>query len=293
MDTQRRSGFTLIELLVVIAIIAILAAILFPVFAKAREKAREIASLSNEKQIGLATMQYTEDYDECYPFGNTLWSASWGSDRDNWAGAIAPYLKSTGVMASPDDTGAGQLTAGIQWEGLAESYAANGLETYWTPNGKNLCVGVMCGNWINNGLGEPVNLSRVVSPSTTIAYAEVYNSQLRAAAKAWPGQGFDDGNHANWWAQMITGWPYYINLTVPNQCGSTDNTAPEQCGAYPFGIDGAVSVHPDGMSNFVFADGHAKVMNPVATCPNNTVSTNWWNNGEYQSNSMWNAQNTL
>ena len=60
-------GFTLIELLVVIAIISILAAILFPVFAKAREKARQIACLSNQKQIGLALFQYVQDNDETYP----------------------------------------------------------------------------------------------------------------------------------------------------------------------------------------------------------------------------------
>ena len=65
---MRRKGFTLIELLVVIAIIAILAAILFPVFAKAREKARQASCLSNEKQIGLALMQYTQDYDGSFPF---------------------------------------------------------------------------------------------------------------------------------------------------------------------------------------------------------------------------------
>ena len=68
---QRRSGFTLIELLVVIAIIAILAAILFPVFAQAREKARAISCISNLKQIGTASMMYTQDYDETIvPAGN-------------------------------------------------------------------------------------------------------------------------------------------------------------------------------------------------------------------------------
>src|SRR3569833_2553172 len=65
--TRRSTAFTLIELLVVIAIIAILAAILFPVFAQAREKARQITCTSNMKQIGLAMMQYVQDYDETYP----------------------------------------------------------------------------------------------------------------------------------------------------------------------------------------------------------------------------------
>src|SRR5947208_10969275 len=103
MSGNSRSAFTLIELLVVIAIIAILAAILFPVFAQARESARKTSCLSNCKQMGLAVMQYVQDYDEMYvcmswdtpPLGVT--------DTDshnpnfpcavNWAFKIQPYMK--------------------------------------------------------------------------------------------------------------------------------------------------------------------------------------------------------
>ncbi len=93
-----RKGFTLIELLVVIAIIAILAAILFPVFARAREKARQSSCLSNVKQIMLAMMQYTQDYDEKYPY-----ASAWGpnDDRTYWDDALQPYIKNTQVFRCP------------------------------------------------------------------------------------------------------------------------------------------------------------------------------------------------
>ena len=100
---KNRIGFTLIELLVVIAIIAILAAILFPVFAKAREKARQISCLSNLKQLGLGYMQYYQDNDERFPNG-TATSGPWSSAGIGWAGQIYPYVKSTGVYSCPDDS---------------------------------------------------------------------------------------------------------------------------------------------------------------------------------------------
>src|ERR1700722_2847408 len=105
---KRRNGFTLIELLVVIAIIAILAAILFPVFAKAREKARQTSCASNEKQLGLAFLQYTQDYDETTICGSSLNSLTWYiCGGIGWAGPLYPYIKSQAVFACPDDTTAG------------------------------------------------------------------------------------------------------------------------------------------------------------------------------------------
>ncbi len=95
---KRRGAFTLIELLVVIAIIAILAAILFPVFAKAREKARQSSCLANVKQIGLATLQYTQDYDEVLPVhqrsGRTISVQT----------QIQPYLKNEQIWACPSES---------------------------------------------------------------------------------------------------------------------------------------------------------------------------------------------
>jgi len=88
---RRSSGFTLIELLVVIAIIAILAAILFPVFAQAREKARAASCLSNQKQIALAFSMYKQDYDETYPPAVDPVSGQW------WEQMVSPYIKSSNV----------------------------------------------------------------------------------------------------------------------------------------------------------------------------------------------------
>lgn len=94
-----RSGFTLIELLVVIAIITILAAILFPVFARARENARRASCLSNLKQIGLGFMMYIQDYDEHYPASLTNFVD--GTHRIYYYVAVAPYIQSKQVWYCP------------------------------------------------------------------------------------------------------------------------------------------------------------------------------------------------
>jgi prepilin-type N-terminal cleavage/methylation domain-containing protein/prepilin-type processing-associated H-X9-DG protein len=98
---QASKGFTLIELLVVIAIIAILAAILFPVFAQAREKARTASSQSNAKQLALGVLMYVQDYDERYPF------AGWRPNGDgtwDWQNSTAPYIKNKAVYYCPSST---------------------------------------------------------------------------------------------------------------------------------------------------------------------------------------------
>ena len=103
----RASGFTLIELLVVIAIIAILAAILFPVFAQAREKARQTTCLSNVKQLGTGLMMYAQDYDETLPLSS--FSAVPGQSVNSiqnpkWADVIQPYVKNDGIFMCPSDS---------------------------------------------------------------------------------------------------------------------------------------------------------------------------------------------
>ena len=132
---RQKTGFTLIELLVVIAIIAILAAILFPVFAKAREKARQASCASNEKQIGLAILQYVQDNDEAYPAGAP--GAAAHVAGQGWAGAVSPYTKSTALFKCPDDST--QTTAA----GPPVSYAMNMFlpnQTLATVVAPALCV---------------------------------------------------------------------------------------------------------------------------------------------------------
>jgi prepilin-type N-terminal cleavage/methylation domain-containing protein len=98
----RRSAFTLIEILVVVAIIGILAAILFPVFGRARENARRAACQSNLKQIGLGIAQYSQDYDEAMPYGYLYYTqVPAPNDLRMWDDLVQPYLKSYQVLVCP------------------------------------------------------------------------------------------------------------------------------------------------------------------------------------------------
>lgn len=144
---SRRKGFTLIELLVVIAIIAILAAILFPVFAKAREKARQTACLANLKQLALGVIMYAGDWDERAPGV----SHPWGGPKDSWSGALVndtlwqvnidPYIKARSMYKCPSNPGdivslqgdgkykdnASQIWVPNDWNGVSFGYAFNVL----------------------------------------------------------------------------------------------------------------------------------------------------------------------
>jgi prepilin-type N-terminal cleavage/methylation domain-containing protein/prepilin-type processing-associated H-X9-DG protein len=135
---MRRRGFTLIELLVVIAIIAILAAILFPVFAKAREQARKATCASNLRQIGMALLQYVQDYDERWP--SEPW---WGYKR-----VIMPYLKNDLVFKCPSE---GSYGCFVSYKQFGTSYPMMG--GYWNPQNP-----VRGGTWIspkNQSSGHP------------------------------------------------------------------------------------------------------------------------------------------
>jgi len=144
----RKQGFTLIELLVVIAIIAILAAILFPVFQKVRENARRTACISNMKQIGIASIQYTQDYDEKYIAG-----CGFNGKGAGWAGQMYPFIKSAAVFRCPDESSS-----------LPGTPASYGLNSQFSPF---------------NGAGtgpNGISLAKVNSPAKTVLFFEVSNS---------------------------------------------------------------------------------------------------------------------
>ncbi len=134
---RTRKGFTLIELLVVIAIIAILAAILFPVFARAREKARQSSCLSNVKQLTLGNMMYAQDYDEV----TVIFSQGPSGGNPQWHYLIEPYLKNTQIFLCPSQN---PTTA---WYGRMISYG------------------------IHRSTG--VALARIERPAETLALADV------------------------------------------------------------------------------------------------------------------------
>jgi prepilin-type N-terminal cleavage/methylation domain-containing protein/prepilin-type processing-associated H-X9-DG protein len=277
-----RRGFTLIELLVVIAIIAILAAILFPVFAQAREKARQTSCLSNSKQMGLAVLMYSQDYDETFPL-TTLYDFGVESQQSQWVPRIAPYIKNTDIFWCPSDSASGYPRYG-GWSGPAISYAANGLMG-GAHLQDNVSVGIFgIGNqavwpnppnsWMNNSSG--ITLAAVTYPAATIAICEHLSRDVANPKSAFSWLG----------ANTIWLWPGSVMLwdctPAGGDCfynaGSSTPDGDIAANPYPNGPDGSVSSTHAGQSNFLFADGHAKSMKPSATNPDGWKhpETNLW-----------------
>ncbi len=151
-SSKGRSAFTLIELLVVIAIIAILAAILFPVFARARENARRSSCTSNVKQVLLGVLQYTQDHDEKYPIAfNTAPGVP--AAQQSWYNITQPYLKSTQLFQCPSDSSTTPATNTSTTGNYHVSYIVNFL-------------------FGNSGAVGAISLAAIDSPSTTLYMAD-------------------------------------------------------------------------------------------------------------------------
>jgi len=263
MIMHTRKGFTLIELLVVIAIIAILAAILFPVFAQAREKARSISCISNMKQLGLGIAQYQQDYDEqllksfyAFPAGNPPnWGGPNGSLYYSWRLAVQPYVKNTtGVFTCPSDAFLGQQTYYTnQSSGPADAALPGGVGDFMPASYavNSSVIGFANGN-ANSPTGTPQGddaLAQIDAPADTI---EVVDSR--------------------------SGWgdTHSVFIGKPSNGNANQGNGNYKGGKAPaFGPEGMYQVH-QGRVNFLFADAHAKAMKLAQT----VVPNDLWVSGD-------------
>ena len=176
---RQRRGFTLIELLVVIAIIAILAAILFPVFSRAREKARQASCQSNLKQIGLAITMYVQDYDEKFP-GNYIYSVG-GTQLRWWCDLVQPYVKNWQLFlcpsANPNTYSSKRPPEGP--DPLTYTYSANAM----TDNSEDYGYG---GGGPMRGSARGAKLAKIRFPAQCLAVAECYHGwSIELRKKEW------------------------------------------------------------------------------------------------------------
>lgn len=275
MKTSR--AFTLIELLVVIAIIAILAAILFPVFSQAKTAAKKISALSNAKQVGTATHIYMTDNDDVYPMGS---GACWWQPRDGgWTYSLQPYMKSVAIMRSPSDSLSKR--GWPEWlathaDGIPISFASNGFMQWdgsrWSLFGvMGLVQGVGgntdCGNWMGR---DTTNATAVTNPSATIMYSERFGS-----ATTWGPTSFF--TNVNWWD-----WTGFPGLIPDGSRDGTPYIVTANGTTWTVNANnryGALSRPYSDKTNFVMADSSAKTMDGIATNPNPNTSPdrNMWN----------------
>jgi prepilin-type N-terminal cleavage/methylation domain-containing protein/prepilin-type processing-associated H-X9-DG protein len=218
---KAKAAFTLIELLVVIAIIAILAAILFPVFSQARARARSSSCLSNLKQMGLALMQYTQDYDEKFPmiaYRTNPWTP--------WPNIVFPYVKNRQVFVCPDD----QSDRNMGTLPFRVSYGYNFYFNRAIPPATTMFV--------------TVSQAQVSAPSTTIFMTDSgANPTPGVAPENWPAIG--KAGVAN--PTTIVDWH---GMNTDFGAGAT--------GAYNTANYAAPIQRHQGMTNVLWADFHVK-----------------------------------
>jgi len=256
---SRISGFTLIELLVVIAIIAILAAILFPVFAQARAKARQTSCLSNTKQLNMGFQMYKQDYDETFPYWN-WWESSPNSGYNNpstnhfeglWINAIMPYTKNGQIYACASDRG--ELTpenSALYWwfsEGTPVSADIQINKYHMNPTLVKQQLSMAANEPLLNGTwGKPKD-SLVDRPAQTMLLADGITSLVCCPSNDRPNRSDpSDKRHR----------AIIRRVAYANQCDGTwwggDPTYHNPA------WDGSDCTRHSGGSNIGFADGHSK-----------------------------------
>jgi prepilin-type N-terminal cleavage/methylation domain-containing protein/prepilin-type processing-associated H-X9-DG protein len=256
---MKRKGFTLIELLVVIAIIAILAAILFPVFAQAREKARAIACISNLNQIGLAVVQYQQDNDEKFPNGADPYGRCSG-----WTHCVYPYVKSINVFQCPDDSAVGFESS---------SYGMNA----------NMGIQSTVAGFPQDS-ADGIAIAQLDAPTQTVMLFEVANSNYYNLSDPAPHDepnGLHSDNEYNGLSPSGFGTGhanYDPSGSNANALGSeTSSNLKYATGWLRYSDQNAYFTSKDGRhtggSNFLMCDTHAKFFKPnaVAAGVNNNI----------------------
>lgn len=240
-----RSGFTLIELLVVIAIIAILAAILFPVFAQAREKARATACMSQMKQIGTASNMYLQDYDETFPklgWNNGSPHAAAMPDGRTYQGWVTwplllyPYVKNGGVYVCNSDPNPKNPSWAPQDNGTVNPYRNDWGKPLPMSLGMNTDF-----TWHDSRGG--VTLAELQFPADTYLIADIISNHSVGFGSWWSGLYSDQGTFNR------------VLLAKGSCTGLIDQSGRPRLAA---GTDPKPCARHQNGNNFIFADGHAK-----------------------------------
>jgi prepilin-type N-terminal cleavage/methylation domain-containing protein/prepilin-type processing-associated H-X9-DG protein len=283
---EKRYGFTLIELLVVIAIIAILAAILFPVFASARERARTTTCLSNEKQIALAVIMYVGDYDETFPYADAYPehnSVTQGTDT-SWRQNVQPYLKSNGVFQCPSNPAnlgttvfpgpgngvppasyTGPVESYLSSDELPVSYGVNSPEFNYFPSVYDHQV--TAGGGIPKDVAPFLNWSN--GTTTPFAWTSSPSPNMVLAGIGSPSQLIMVAETTDPYAQGDIDWDGAA------ACSQQPPTKASQCFIAPAPFAGH-----QGRANFAFCDGHVKSMTLTGT----VSPLNLWDNIDIENN---------